>query len=408
VTGPGGTRQAYAVRTGSDSVNPACNSVFVPLPAAAGGSSASAGVTSATITISRQSGSPWPTVLRVMGGQYDPPAIANGNSGATSSASPRVAQAGTYSDTQATYAGYAAGKLTDGQVSPSGTWDWSGVMGWNSESGPFQVTINLGQTATVGSVTLVTHADQTAGINWPNNVSVAAAACPPQSTGITGQSCAPAGTSGQATLASQTVTGGSDAADTVGSIALPMYSVSGRYVTVSGTCSGWCLLDEIRVLSPAGSVLSTGDPYTVTPMPTNGPGGGTAFGDDDYKLTDGAVIPAYGPQFANAVDGVPANSGGTVQATWTGAHQPGTATVWMAAPSSGYGVVLPGSVTIAWRNASGVWQAGTTVTPKADCGLSACATLTLPSGAQVTGVRATLPGGGSSSSWYMISEVSTQ
>ncbi|HEY2241482.1 MAG TPA: DUF4855 domain-containing protein, partial [Streptosporangiaceae bacterium] len=218
VTGPAGTRRAYAVRAGGDSVNPAYNSVLVPLPAPAGGST-STGVTSATITISRQGGSPWPTVLRVVGGQADPPMIANGNSGATSSASPRVAQAGAYSDSQATYAGWSAGKLTDGQVSPSGSWDWSGVMGWNSESGPFQVTINLGQTTTVGSVTLVTHADQTAGINWPNNVSVAVAACPPQTTGITGQSCAPAGTSGAATLASQTVTGGSDAADTTGSIA---------------------------------------------------------------------------------------------------------------------------------------------------------------------------------------------
>jgi hypothetical protein len=407
VTGPGGTRQAYAVRTGSDSVNPAYNSVFVPLPAFADGST-SAAVTSATITISRQSGSPWPTVLRVVGGQDDPPVVANGNGGATSSASPRVAQAGSYSDSQPTYASWSAGKLTDGQVSPSGSWDWSGVMGWNSESGPFQVTINLGQPATVGSVTLVTHADQTAGINWPNNVSVAVAACPPQDTGITGQSCAPAGTSGQATLASEAVTDGSDAADTAGSIALPMYSVSGQYVTVTGTCSGWCLLDEIRVYSPAGSVLSTGAVYTVTPMPTNGPGGGVAYGDDAYKLTDGAVIPVYGPQFANAVDGVPAGSGGTVQATWTGAHQPASATVWMTAPASGYGVVLPSSVTIAWRNASGAWQAGTAVTPKADCGLSACATLALPSGAQVTGVKATLPGGGSSSGWYMISEVSTR
>ena len=88
-------------------------------------------------------------------------------------------------------------------------------------------------------------------------------------------------------------------------------------------------------------------------MPTNGPGGGVTYGDDDYKLTDGAVIPAYGRQFANAVDGIPANSGGTVQATWTGTHPAGTATIWMTAPSSGYGVVRPGSVTIAWRNASG-------------------------------------------------------
>jgi hypothetical protein len=405
LTGPGGTRQAYAVRTGSDTVNPSYNSVYVPLPATASGDNS---VTSATITISRQSGSPWPNVLRVVGGQYDPPTIANGNSGATSTASPRVAQAGQYSDSQPTNTGYYAGKLTDGQVSSSGTWDWSGVMGWNSEGGPFQVTIDLGQPAAIGSVALVTHEDQTAGINWPNNVSAAGAACPPQDTGITGQSCAPAGTSGQASLASQAVTGGADADDTAGTITLPMSSVSGQYVTVTGSCSGWCMLDEIKVLSPSGSVLSTGDPYTVVPTPTNGPGGGTTFGDDDYKLTDGAVIPVYGPQFADAVDGIPGNSGGSVQATWTGTHSASTATIWMSTPNSTYGVVLPASVTIAWRNASGVWQAGTAVTPKANCGPGACASLTLPSGAQVTGVKATLPGGAAASSWYMISEVSTQ
>src|SRR6201995_2027517 len=254
VSGPAGTRRAYAVRAGSDSVNPAYNSVLLPLPAPAGGST-NPGVTSTTITISRQSGSPWPTVLRVVGGQDGPLMIANGNGGATSSASPRVAQAGSYSDSQPSYAGWSAGKLTDGQVSPSGSWNWSGVMGWNAESGPFQVTINLGQTTAVGSVTLVAHAHQTAGINWATNVSVAAATCPPQDTGITGQSCPPAGASGAATLASETVTGGVDAADTNGSIALPMYSVSGQYVTITGTCSGWCLFDEIRVYSPAGSVV---------------------------------------------------------------------------------------------------------------------------------------------------------
>ncbi|HXP55323.1 MAG TPA: hypothetical protein VN847_10220, partial [Streptosporangiaceae bacterium] len=66
------------------------------------------------------------------------------------------------------------------------------------------------------------------------------------------------------------------------------------------------------------------------------------------------------------------------------------------------------SVTISWRNASGAWQPATAVTPKASCGPSPCATLPLPAGAQVTGVRATFPGGGSAADWYMISELSTQ
>lgn len=80
----------------------------------------------------------------------------------------------------------------------------------------------------------------------------------------------------------------------------------------------------------------------------------------------------------------------------------------MTAASSAYGVLLPSSVTISWRNASGAWQAGTTVTPEPSCGPSPCATLALPAGAQVTGVKATFPDGGSSSDWYMVSELSTQ
>jgi hypothetical protein len=80
----------------------------------------------------------------------------------------------------------------------------------------------------------------------------------------------------------------------------------------------------------------------------------------------------------------------------------------MTAANNSWGVILPASVTLQWRNASGVWQTGSKVTPKANCGLSACATLTLPAGAQVTGVKATFPGGGSSADWYMVSEISTQ
>jgi len=406
VTGPGGTRTAYAMRTGTDSVNPSYNSVSVPLPAAASGNNT---VTSATITVTRQSGSPWPNIMRVVAATADPPVIANGNYGATSSATALTAQSGKYADSQPTYQGYYAGKLTDGQVSSSGTWGWAGDMGWNSESGPFSVTINLGKSAAIGSVKLITHADQAAGINWPNDVSASVGStCAPQNEGIAGQSCAPAGTSGQATLTSHPVTGGSSTTDTAGTISLPMNSVTGQYVTISGVCSGWCLFDEMQVLNTSGSVISAGAPYTVTPQPTNGPGGGVTYGDDDYKLTDGAVIPAYGPQFAAALDGMTANNGGTVQATWLNPHTPSTATVWMTAASNTYGVILPKSVTIQWRNASNVWQTATAVTPSTSCGPSPCARLTLPAGAQVTGVKATLPGGGSSANWYFVSQISTQ
>ncbi len=403
VTGPGGTRTSYADRGGSDTVNPAYNAVFVPLPAAASGTNT---VTSATITLSRETGSPWPTVLRVVGGQYDPPTIATGT--AAPPAPPRRGwprPASTPTPSRPAPVMTRASSPTGRCPRPAPGLERG--HGLELRGRPVPGHDQPGQAAAIGSVALVTHADQMAGINWPNDVSAAAAACPPQDTGITGQSCAPAGTSGPASLASPAVSGGSDADDTAGTITLPMSSVSGQYVTVTGTCSGWCLFDEIKVLSPSGSVLSTGATYTVVPTPTNGPGGGTTFGDDDYKLTDGAVVPVYGPQFADAVDGIPGNSGGSVQATWTGAHGASTATIWMSTPNGSYGVVLPASVTIAWRNAGGVWQAGTPVTPKANCGPGACASLTLPSGAQVTG-SATLPGGAAASAWYMISEVSTQ
>ena len=406
VTGPGGTRTAYAERAGTDSVNPSYNSVLVPLPAAASGNNT---VTSATITLTRQAGSPWPDIMRIVAATADPPMIANGNDGATSSATALTAVSGKYADSQPTYRGYYPGKLTDGRVSPSGTWAWPGAMGWNAESGPFTVTINLGRPATIGSVKLITHADQRAGINWPGNVSAAVGtSCAPQNEGITGQSCQPAGTSGQATLASHLVTGGSSPSDTAGTITLPISSVTGQYVTISGVCTGWCLFDEMQIFNTNGTIISTGHSYTITPQPTNGPGGGTLYGDDDYKLTDGAIIPAYGPQFADALDGMTASNGGTVQATWLNPHNATRATVWMTAGSNTYGVILPPSVSMQWRNASNVWQTATAVTPSTSCGPSPFARLSLPSGAQVTGVRAVLPGGGSSSDWYFVSQLSTQ
>ncbi len=406
VTGPGGTRTAYAERTGTDTVNPPGNSVLVPLPAAATGNNT---VTAATITLTRQPGSPWPDIIRIAAATGGPPVIASGNAGATSTATARTAVPGTYADSQPTDRGYYPGKLTDGKVSPSGTWGWTGDMGWNAESGPFTVTINLGHPAAIGAVKLITHEDQRAGINWPNDVAAAiGTSCAPQNEGIPGQSCQPAETSGPATLASHPVTGGSSPSDTAGTITLPLSPVTGQYVTITGICTGWCLFDEMQILSTNGTNISTGHPYTITPEPTNGPGGGTLYGDDDYKLTDGAIIPAYGPQFADALDGMTASNGGTVQATWLNPHNATTATVWMTAGSNTYGVVLPPSVSMQWRNASNVWQTATAVTPSTSCGPSPCARLSLPSGAQVTGVRAVLPGGGSSSDWYFVSQLSTQ
>ena len=249
--------------------------------------------------------------------------IANGNYGATSSSTGPQAQSGKYADSQPTYQGYYAGKLTDGKVSPSGTWAFAGAMGWNTESGPFTVTINLGKAQAIGSV----HADhprrpgrraQLAQQRRRRGRRHLRAAEP----GHHRAKLPAAGTSGAATLTSHLVTGGSSAYDTAGTITMPMYSVTGQYVTISGTCTGWCLFDEMQILSPTGTVISTGDTYTVTPQPTNGPGGGTTYGDDGYKLTDGDIIPAYGPQFAAALDSFTASTGGTVQATWATPHTP--------------------------------------------------------------------------------------
>ena len=98
VTGPGGTRTAYAVRTGTDTVNPSYNSVLVPLPAAANGNNT---VTSATITLTRQAGSSWPNIMRMVAATADPPQIANGNFGATSTAPALTAVSGKYADSAA-------------------------------------------------------------------------------------------------------------------------------------------------------------------------------------------------------------------------------------------------------------------------------------------------------------------
>jgi hypothetical protein len=103
-----------------------------------------------------------------------------------------------------------------------------------------------------------------------------------------------------------------------------------------------------------------------------------------------------------------ANNGGTFQTTWLVPQKASTATVWMTAANSSYGVILPPSVAIQWRNASNVWQTASAVTPSASCGPSPCARLTLPSSAQVTGVKVTFPSGGSASNWYFLSEISTQ
>lgn len=168
------------------------------------------------------------------------------------------------------------------------------------------------------------------------------------------------------------------------------------------------MFDEVQVLNTSGTVTSTADTCIVTPVPSNPPGTGIAYGDDDSKLTDGAIIGAFGPQFADAVDGLTADNGGTVQVTWLNSRTASSATVWITAANSTDGGIERSPVTISWRQRQRCVAGRCRGHPSASCGPSPCARLTLPSGAQVTGVQATFPGGGSASSWYLISQLSSQ
>jgi hypothetical protein len=118
VEGPSGIRTAFAQRLGSDSINPYYNSVFVPLPAPANGDMTA---TRLTITMTRESGSPWPTLQRLVAAQYEPVSIASANFEEPSTAS-RVVQSGLYVDSADTHVGFAVGKLTDGAKSPTNSW----------------------------------------------------------------------------------------------------------------------------------------------------------------------------------------------------------------------------------------------------------------------------------------------
>jgi hypothetical protein len=400
VNGPGGTRTAFAQRGGTGEM-PGYDSLQVPLPVAENGNNT---ITSLTITMSHQTGSPWPNVQRLVAAQYALPVVANGTAGEVSSAS-RAVQTGPHADSVASNFGYAAGKLTDGAVSPTGTWNWDGSVGWNLFDGRFTVTIDLGSQHTIASVDLVTHLDQSAAVNWPYGLAADIGAdCAPRDTGIAGETCAAVGTAGLTTLTTRPVNG--SPLETAGTISLPVADVAGRYVTVSGAGTGWVLLDEIEVKDNAGTVVSAGRPYTVTPTPSVAQGARTAYSDDSSRLVDGVVNPDFGVQFSQMFTGICADTGGSAQVTWLHAHRMTFATVWMADVNPAYGVVLPAHVAIQWRNQNNHWQSGGTVTPVTRGGPSSYARLVLPDHAQATGVRISLPGG--SQGWYMLSEISTQ
>jgi hypothetical protein len=400
VAGPGDTHTAFAQRTGAGEL-PGYDSLLVPLPVTTNGGSTT---TKLTVTMSHEDGSPWPDVLRLVAVQYTLPTVANGTAGETSTAS-RTVQVGPHADSVASSLGYATGKLTDGIVSPSGTWNWDGSVGWNFFDGQFTVTIDLGAQFAISSVDLITHLDQSAAVNWSYEAAAGVGVdCAPRETGIVGQTCIAAGTSGQATLATRSVDG--SPLETAGTISLPVADMTGRYVTVTGAGTGWVLLDEIRVKDSTGAIVSTGKPYTISPVPSVGQGQRTAYGDDSSKLVDGVVNPEFGLQFAQMFTGIAADTGGDAQVTWQQPHRAKTATVWIAEANPDFGVVLPVHVTATWRDENDHWQSGGTVASTATGDPSPYIRFVLPSCAQVTGIRVEFPGG--SRGWYMISEISTQ
>jgi hypothetical protein len=396
----GGTAAAFARRSGAGEL-PGYDSLQVPLPITEIGNDT---MTSVTITMSRQAGSPWPDVQRLVAVQYALPVVASGTAGEASSA-PIAVQPGTHPDTVPSSLGFAAGKLTDGDLSPTGAWNWDGTMGWNLFDGRFTVTIDLGRRYPIAAVDVMTHLDQTAAVNWPYGLAADIGAdCAPRDTGIVGETCPAAGTAGPPTLTTRPVNG--SPLETAGTFSLPVANVSGQYVTVSGAGTGWVLLDQIEVRDSTGAVVSADRPYTVTPTPSVQQGARTAYADDSSRLVDDVLNPDFRPQYSQMFSGVSAVAGGTAQVTWRQAHRMTFATVWMADVNPGYGVVLPANVAIQWRNQNNHWQRGGVVTPATTRGPSPNARLILPGYARVTGIRVNLPGG--SQGWYMLSEISTQ
>ncbi len=400
VNGPGGTRTAFARRVGAGEV-PGYDSVQVPLPVARDGGDA---ITSLTVNLSRDTGSTWPTVQRLVAVQYALNEVASGNEGEVSSAT-RAVQTGPHADSAASNLGYAAGRLTDAATSPSGTWNWEGAVGWNLFDGRFTVTVDLGSPQTISSIDLVTHLDQSAAVNWPYGLAALVGAdCAPRDTGIVGQTCTAVGAAGPPALTTRWVDG--SPLETAGTFSLPVAKATGRYMTIYGAGTGWVLLDEIEVKDATGAVVSNGRPYTVTPTPSVAQGARTAYADDSSKLVDGAVNPAFSPQFSQMFTAVGADTGGGAQITWRGAHRATCVTVWMTDVNPDFGVVLPPKVSIQWRNQNNHWQTGGSAAPVTTGGRSPYARLMLPDYARVTGIRVGLPGG--SQGWYMLSEISTQ
>lgn len=401
VDGPGGVRSSFGQRVGQSDFQP-YESLTVPLALSPDGCNT---VDSLTITLSREAGSTWPNIARLVAQQHTVPLVASGISGEPSWTTYAV-QDGPYSDSARTHLGFAPGKLTDGLASPTGNWQWNGVVGWNFYDGRFTVTIDLGRPSRIGAVDVVTHYDPAAGVNWPYALgALVGRSAPARHTGIAPMIDAAVGSSGRPTLTSRPV----PAAPTqlAGTVSLPIDNVLGRYVTVIGNVQGWGLLDQIVVKESSGTVISTGKPYTITPKPSVQQGRQTAYGDNSWRLVDNSVTPNFFPQFSQMVDGIPSSTGGTVTVEWAGERPVRQADIWVTNASQQHGVVVPPISGAQWRDQNGLWRDAGSITISMD-GVSPHATMRLPSDARVTGLRATLDPSPGTNGWYMVSQVTAR
>lgn len=399
VEGPDGVHTAFAQRTGSGPLPPH-QSIQVPLVRTSEDT-----VSALAVVLSREAGSPWPNIERMVAVQHIVPVIANGLAGEPSATTYPV-QSGPWADDAPTHLGYAGGKLTDGRVSADGHWNWAGAMGWNFYEGRFTVTVDLGRVRQIGEVELVTHCDPTAGVAWPTGTAALVGLHQPaRVTGISGFSGQAAGSSGACSLAVREVPGSPSALS--GRIVMPMTAVSGRYVTVVGRGSGWILLDEILVRDTSGAVVSAGRPYCVTPKPSVRQGEQVAYGDDCDRLVDTAITTRFAPQFAHLVDGIPAGTGGSVEAAWEQPRSVRQAAIWFTEPNPGHGVIVPANVLGRWRDEGGSWHAGAEPSP-IEKGFCPHAILKPPRTARVTGIRMDLPPAPGSTGWYMVSQLTAR
>lgn len=181
-------------------------------------------------------------------------------------AAPRAPAA--YPDTPGDLAaGWAAGKLTDGQWAPGG-WQGEHAVGWSGWVSTTNITVDLGQPRNLSRVVVHTHGGGSAGVNWPRRPSALLSDCPLQ---------APAGT-GDLPCAVQplradppqpAVTGGTDP-DLAGAITFPVQSgaPSARYLTLSLGTHGWLMVDEIEAIEVGGDTdVALHAPYRLSPPP---------------------------------------------------------------------------------------------------------------------------------------------